>query len=131
MLRFSHEVREVSEVDYFDDVDLKKKYTAKEFEMAKALVTGMTSPWEPEKYQDTYYDDIMKIIHKKVKEGDDYKIEAPKTEKIAASSNVVDLLPLLKQSLASTKSLSSKRKPAKSRASASRSHAHASPRSHH
>lgn len=131
MLRFSHEVREVSEVDYFDDVDLKKKYTAKEFEMAKALVTGMTSPWEPEKYQDTYYDDIMKIIHKKVKEGDDYKIEAPKTEKIAASSNVVDLLPLLKQSLASTKSLSSKRKPTKSRAPASRSHAHASPRSHH
>jgi DNA end-binding protein Ku len=122
MLRFSHEVREVSEVDYFEDVDLNKKYTPKEFEMAKALVSGMSSSWEPEKYKDTYYDDLMKIIDKKVKEGDDYEIEAPKKEKTVAASNVVDLLPLLKQSLASTKAVSTKRKATKSHSPTSRSH---------
>lgn len=121
MLRFAHEVREISEVDYYEEVDLKKKYSPKEFEMAKALVTGMTTSWDPEKYQDTYYDDIMKIINKKIKEGDDYQIEAPKKEK-AVSANVVDLLPLLKKSLASTKAVSAKRKSSKS---------HTSARSHH
>lgn len=122
ILRFAHEVREISEVDYFEDVDLKKKYTPKEFEMAKALVSGMSAAWEPEKYNDTYYDDIMKIINKKVKEGDDYEIEAPKAEKAVAASNVVDLLPLLKQSLATTKAVTTKRKAHKSHSTSARSH---------
>jgi DNA end-binding protein Ku len=100
-LRFPHEIKTADEVEFLDEKKLNKKYNAKEFAMAQTLVKGMTAEWDPEKYQDSYYDDIMGIINKKVKQGDSYTIEKPeKSEKVAAT-NVVDLLPLLKKSLSS------------------------------
>jgi len=100
-LRFSHEVKETQEAHYMDEINLRKKYSSKEMAMAVSLVKGMTSEWNPDKYQDTYYDDLMRIIRKKAKAGENYRVEKEEPQEKIASSNVVDLLPLLRKSLQS------------------------------
>lgn len=99
LLRFSHEVLDVEEVEYLSDIN-KPKFTAKEIKMAEELIEGMSAKWNPDQYKDTYNDDIMKIIKLKIKagEGKEVEWEFPKEEKVT-TGKVVDLMPLLKKSL--------------------------------
>jgi DNA end-binding protein Ku len=101
LMRFAHEVLSPKEVEYFK-IPRKIKFAPKEMSMAVDLIEGMTEKWKPEQYKDTYYTDLKKIIARKIKGGKkaiiDY--ELPVVEK---SSNVLDLLPLLKKSLANKK----------------------------
>lgn len=102
LLRFAHEVKEVDDVDYLDEIKDKGRYNARELKMAEELIKGMTAKWKPEKYKDTYYLDLMKKIKSKVKSGkthvvDDQEVE--ETSEQESSSKVVDLLPLLRKSL--------------------------------
>lgn len=102
ILRFAHEVKEVNEVNYLKEVNKRIKYSDRELKVAEDLIKGMTSKWKPEKYKDTYYDDIMKRVKAKVKQGKGKFVEEPeKEERIEESSNVVDLLPLLRKSIES------------------------------
>lgn len=98
ILRFAHEVLEVDEVDYYDAVK-KVKFNPKELTMAMQLIEGMTEKWKPEQYKDTYHDDLKKIIDKKVKGGKGKVIEEVVLPEISKTTNVLDLMPLLKQSL--------------------------------
>lgn len=99
LLRFEHEVLGVDEMEFSSDLT-PPKFSAKEIKMAQELVEGMTAEWKPEQYKDTYNDDVLKIIKMKIKAGEGHNIEwaLPKSDKLK-SSNVVDLMPLLKQSL--------------------------------
>lgn len=99
ILRFAHEVQSVEEADFFDDAKMKKvKISAKELQMAKSLVAGMTSKWKPEQYKDTYQDDLLKLIKQKIKTGKVKESVAPE-EIEETNTNVIDLMPLLQQSL--------------------------------
>lgn len=116
ILRFAHEVKSEKQVHYLSAVAKTPKYNPKELKMAEDLIEGMTGTWKPEQYKDTYYQDVMKTITRKVKAGRGHKVAAPeREEKIEATDNVVDLMPLLQKSLmARTK----KKTRAKPRASA-------------
>lgn len=119
ILRFAHEVKSEKQVKYLSEVNKNVKYSQRELKMAEDLIKGMTSRWKPEKYKDTYYDDLMKRVMAKVKQGKGKLIEEPvEEERIEESSNVIDLLPLLRKSL-STKQKKSKA-PAKRVANARR-----------
>jgi DNA end-binding protein Ku len=97
-LRFAHEIQEVHEAKFLDEEDLDKiKINKKELEMARELVSNLTGPWEPEKYEDTYQKDLLRYIRHKMKTGDTEFSEP--VEEPAAPSNVTDLLPLLRKSL--------------------------------
>lgn len=105
MMRFGHEVLDADEVDYMSDID-KPKLNAKELKMAEELIDGMTAKWDPEQYQDTYYDDVMTIINTKVEAGELKEVDwgdLPKEDK-GNTGTVVDLMPLLKKSLEAKKS---------------------------
>lgn len=121
MLRFAHEVLQTSEADYLENIE-KPKFSAKELKMAQELIEGMSSEWDPEQYKDTYEEDVMKIINKKLEEGEAYTIEEDGGEKTTktTSGNLVDLMPLLKKSLEEKKK-SSKKKTAKKTAKKSTS----------
>lgn len=99
VMRFQHEVTEVSEAKHLDDYDLSKvKVTPREMKAAKALVDEMTAKWKPDKYRDTYQDELKKYIKHKVKVGDveeaaDFE-EAPKS----TDTNSADLMALLQKS---------------------------------
>jgi DNA end-binding protein Ku len=96
LMRYAHELRTP------DDLDIphgKSGVSDKEVDMAERLVEGMVAAWDPEKYKDTYRNDVMKMIEKRAKAGE---LEAPsepapKPEK--QRNNVIDLMALLKQSV--------------------------------
>lgn len=76
--------------------DLKPK----ELAMAMELVDGMAEPWRPQQYRDSYRDDLLALIEKKVKAGKTHAITKPeRTEREPGASNVVDLVELLQRSL--------------------------------
>ena len=65
--------------------------------MAIKLVENMKAPWAPSSYEDNYYEEVMKLINKKIK---GKKVHTSKTpSKAQESSNVADLMPLLRKSL--------------------------------
>jgi DNA end-binding protein Ku len=84
-----------------DELKFPKKNQARprEVEMAKKLIDGMTTDWEPDKYKDEYKTQLMAMIEEKVKHPE-AKHAAPKAPKKA--SNVIDLMSVLEESLAAT-----------------------------
>jgi len=79
--------------------------TDKELKMAQTLIEGMSVPWEPEKYRDEYRTAVMELIEKKAnkKEIADTPVRAPRT------TNVIDLVKVLQESLNRNQSLKPKR----------------------
>ena len=69
--------------------------------MAEQLVEGMVEEFKPEKYEDEYRRDLMKLIHKKAKAGDVNRVPEVTEAKPhrAAPTNVIDLAALLASSL--------------------------------
>ena len=63
--------------------------------MAKALVNSLASEWDPDKYNDKYRENLLRIIQGKVK-GKEVSLE-PTTE--APRADVVDLMERLRRSL--------------------------------
>lgn len=101
-LRYAHEVREVDQAKFLEDVDLEKvRISEKEIKMAESLVDGMTGDWDPEKYKDTYNEDLLKRIEAKAKTGE--LQAAPEVDIKPTNTNLVDLMPLLEKSLAAAK----------------------------
>lgn len=117
MLHFEEEVKELRELGEWKEAIPVKKAGAQEVKMAEKLIEDMTAKWEPLDYKNTYRDDLMKFINAKVKAGKSTEMTAEIEEKdTEKSAQVLDLMPLLKKSLASKKSLPKKRAPAKSKA---------------
>jgi len=100
ILRFAHQVREEQDFDSLKDTKAKTKYKPQELKMAEQLVDSMTSKWHPSKYKDTYYDDLMKHIHQRIKAGRGRHIEAPEAPVPRPRAQPSeDLMTLLKASL--------------------------------
>ncbi|QJR15463.1 Ku protein [Usitatibacter palustris] len=83
-----------------------------ELKMAAQLVKDMTEPWKPEKYKDRFRADILALVKKKVAKGQVAEVAEPKGDQPAAASNVVDLMALLKESLAKKKPAGSRKRAA-------------------
>ena len=51
--------------------------TPRELEMATKLVEEMSDTWKPAQYKDTYHDDLMRLINKRIKAGKTEVVTAP------------------------------------------------------
>jgi DNA end-binding protein Ku len=99
-LRWADEVRDFDQFKFPDEDTKKAGVTPKELEMAKRLIDDMSDSWDPGKYHDTFRDDIMALVDKKVKQGkvaEVMKVEEGGEAK--ASADILDLSELLKRSL--------------------------------
>lgn len=109
ILRFANEIIEVHEARFIDSSFFDIKVSDREFAVAEKLVEGMSSKWKPEKYHNTYHDDLMKQIQLKIKHGDTARVEKTETQmSIEAADNVIDLTALLRKSLDTTKKRSAR-----------------------
>jgi DNA end-binding protein Ku len=107
-LRYAGELKSPAELEV-----PKAKVAPKELDMALRLVEDMADQWRPEKYKDTYRDDLMKRIKEKIKAGETEEItEAEKEPRAAKGAEVIDLMGLLRKSV--------ERKPAKAKRPARR-----------
>ena len=99
-LRYAAEIRSAEELKLPPATMKAAGISDKELQMALSLVEGMSEAWKPEQYHDTYKDDVLALVRKKVKAGQTKTITAAGPEaKVARSSNVVDLVALLQDSL--------------------------------
>lgn len=71
--------------------------------MAERLVSDMEADYKPKQYKDSYHDDLLAFIKKKVKAGDVAEIDEPEADE-PEPSNVVDIMSLLRRSLGDKKS---------------------------
>ena len=90
---YEDELRKTEE--FRTDISLVKE---KELELAMALIESLTAPFEPEKYQDSYRENLKSLIADKV--AGKQTVEAPAAQHLAP---VVDILEALKMSLADAK----------------------------
>ena len=98
-LRWADEVRSAEDVGL---EGLDAKVTKKEVDMAQRLVADMTEQWDPDQYHDTFKDNVMALVERKLKDG---KLEAVAAEPEADDSgaDVIDLTELLRRSLGGKK----------------------------
>jgi DNA end-binding protein Ku len=74
----------------------------KEVKLAERLVEDMTEEWKPERYHDTYRDDLMKRIETLATKGRTRAVKAPREEE-GEDAKVIDLMAALRRSLESKK----------------------------
>lgn len=102
LLRFSDELRDDKELD-LPETNLKSLgITSKELQMAERLVEGMVEKFEPEKYEDEYRRDLLRLIQRKAKAGELNRVPetAKRKSKPAPTAKVIDLGDLLARSVA-------------------------------
>lgn len=118
LMRFANELRDPSDLK----LPAADAATPKEIEIAEQLVNSMAGEWEPEKYHDSYHEDLLELIDNKVKAGDTETVSEPVAPQKTA--DVIDLMALLKRSVEETgnkrKATPSKKPTTSSEKSASR-----------
>jgi DNA end-binding protein Ku len=98
-LRYADEIKGVEELG-IPNAALHAKASPKEIDMALRLIEDMSEKWQPEKFKDTYRNDLMARIKEKIKQGQTEEITEPeKGEKEPARADVIDLMALLKKSV--------------------------------
>ena len=101
LMRFQDELRDAGELELPERNLQKLGITSKELGMAEKLVEGMVEEFKPEKYEDEYKRDLMKLIHRKAKAGEINRIPKGVEAKPhrASGTKVIDLAALLASSL--------------------------------
>ncbi|MBP0605343.1 MULTISPECIES: Ku protein [Burkholderia] len=98
-LRWQEELRPLDELSVPAGDAKGAGVTARELGMAKKLIDDMSGTWTPDEYHDTFRDDILELVERKVRAGKIEEIEDRPAQTGRAASNVVDLTELLKRSL--------------------------------
>ena len=99
-LRYADEIRATDDLDLPASTFKAAGITDKELKMALSLVVGMSETWQPGQYHDSYREDVLALVRKKIKSKQTKTITAPTPEpQEERSSNVIDLVALLQQSL--------------------------------
>ncbi len=101
LMHFASEILSAEELNRGPNAALNEK----ELKMAQALVDSMSAPWEPEKYRDEYRSAVMDLIEQKAK---NKKIDMPAMAP-RPTTNVVDLVKVLQESLNRSQSVRVKR----------------------
>jgi DNA end-binding protein Ku len=101
LMHFASEILSAEELNRGPSTALNEK----ELKMAQALIDSMSSDWEPEKYRDEYRNAVLEMIEQKAKNKKiPVRAAAP-----PPSTNVVDLVKVLQESLNRNQSVRPKR----------------------
>ena len=115
LLRYPQEVIDVHDFNIPSKSAAEYRVTPKELQMAEQLIESMASTWKPDDYRDEFRERLHKVIEKRLKQKG--VVVAPEDDESHlpenATTNVVDFMALLKQSI-DTK----QRTPARSKAPA-------------
>lgn len=97
LLRYAHEIRAADTVE----APAKNGASPREVQMAERLIEGMTEKWKPASFRDEYREDVIALVKKKVQSHQTHTVTGPDKgeEAPAPRRQVMDLMPLLKQSL--------------------------------
>src|SRR4051794_3675590 len=105
---FADEVVDPERIDELPGAD-EVSTTAKELQIAKQLVESLAGPFEPDKYKDSYREEVLNLIERKAA-GEEITVQ-PVTEEEPAA--VPDLMAALQASLDQVRGGGEEKKPAK------------------
>ena len=109
-LRYADEIRDVAEIKAS-----RTRVSSEELKMAERLIESFTAEWKPEKYKDTYRDELCAIIRAKRKGKEVHA--APEVEEEAPTDLLTALRESVERSRGTTKAR--KRRPSTKRSSSS------------
>jgi DNA end-binding protein Ku len=95
---YADEVNDPAQLDGVEDVH-DVDVSERELRMAEQLVESLTEPFEPERYEDTYRNQVLELINRKA--AGEEEVVAPPTP--AAEEKVVDLMAALEASVRDAK----------------------------
>jgi len=99
LLRYASELRDPKALGPPSDNLKALGISAKELRIAEQLIRDMTDSWDPTKYQDEYRREVLAFIRERAKRGDVEEAPAPARPK-REKGEVIDLMELLKRSVA-------------------------------
>ncbi len=100
LLRWSDEIRSFEELSPSTEAVKATNLTAKEMKMGEQLVADMSTQWNPQAYNDSFKQQIMKLVKEKVKAGQTESVTTIESlETTPTSATIYDLTELLQQSL--------------------------------
>jgi DNA end-binding protein Ku len=115
-LRYRNELRDTDELDVPSNNLKTVGVNPREVDMARRLVEGMSAKWKPEEHRDTYHEDLLALIEKRVQAGKTEVVTEPsEEEKRPRKGEVVDLMALLKKSVEEKGKVRRPQAPAKAR----------------
>ena len=115
LLRYPQELVDASDYKIPEGKASEYRVSDKEIQMAEQLIESMSDEWKPDDYRDEFRDRLRKVIEKRMKSKgvvtppSDEETETPEN----ATTNVVDFMSLLQQSLATNKRTPAKKAAAK------------------
>ena len=101
-LRYANELRPTKELQIPANSLKTAGVTSRELEMATKLVEEMSERWKPAQYKDTYREDLMRLINKRIKAGKTEVVTGPEegeAQDKPGRAKVVDLRALLTRSV--------------------------------
>ena len=99
-LRRAGELRKASDLDLPGGGTRAAGISEKELSMAQHLIEDMTERLDFRKFHDSFRDDILALVQRKIKKGKSGQVEVPQAVKEPrVQSNVIDLAELLQRSL--------------------------------
>ena len=99
-LRYANELRAMDEVEVPSGALKTVGVKEREVDMARRLVEEMNETWKPETFHDTYHEDLMALIEKRIKTGQTEMVTSPEEEETQpAKGEIIDLMALLKRSV--------------------------------
>lgn len=100
LLRWGDEVRDWSALNLPDRDSKALGLSRKEIEMARQLVGDMTVTWEPERYTDSFREQVMQLVQEKIDAGETAQVAQPETEESEpGTARIYDLTEMLRRSL--------------------------------
>lgn len=115
LLRYPQELVDISDYRIPEGAASRYRISPKEMQMAEQLIDSMSGDWKPGDYRDEFRDRLRKIIQKRLKSKG--MVTPPPADEAEmpenATTNVVDFMALLQQSLASKKRTPAKQAPKK------------------
>jgi DNA end-binding protein Ku len=102
LMRWGEEIRSWEDLDLPPEGAKAAGLSARELSIAKQLVNDMTETWDPGKFKDSFRDEIMALVERKVREGKIETVEQPQEAEESAGrsgATILDLTELLQRSL--------------------------------
>jgi DNA end-binding protein Ku len=103
LLRWGADIRPWDELNLPPEGSKAAGLSERELAMAKQLVDDMTDKWDPARFTDSFKDEIMALVERKVKEGKTETVLQPENAEETANNRsgaqILDLTDLLQRSL--------------------------------
>jgi DNA end-binding protein Ku len=100
LLRWGADIKPLSDLSLPPEGIKASKISDREMKMAEQLVADMSTTFKPDDYRDMFKEEVMKLVHEKVKAGQTESVVQPEAqEERAGGAEIIDLTELLQRSL--------------------------------